>query len=238
MLFLAGLLAAIRLPAQRIAISKQTYYPFLVDLPAAEVLDNKPPVVLFLHGRSLSGGKLERVQRYGLMYSMDLGKVSLPAVVVAPHSQGGWNPDKLLEVIDYVVENYCADPERVYVCGMSMGGYGTLDLAGKYPDRIAAAVAICGGGAAQYACGLSKIPIWLQHGTSDRIVPASESKKIAGAIRACNTSANLTLTLIDGGTHGSVERIFHQYDIYNWMFRHKKQNGEALLNDGATALGL
>ncbi len=215
--------------AQRIAVSKQTSYPFLVDLPQPEILDQKPPIVLFLHGRSLSGGDLNRVQRYGLMYSMDLGRVSLPAVVVAPHSQGGWNPDKLIEVIDFVVENYFADPDRVYVCGMSMGGYGTLDLAGKYPDRIAAAVAICGGGSEKYACGLSRVPLWIQHGTQDRIVPMTESKKIARAIKACDDSANLTLTLVDGGTHGSVERIFHNYEIYNWMFQHKKQAGITLV---------
>jgi predicted peptidase len=225
------------LGAQRLAITKQTSYPFLIDLPAPDVLDNKPPIVLFLHGRSLSGGDLKRVERYGLLYSMNLGRVSLPAIVVAPHSRGGWNPDKLIEIIDFVVENYCADPDRVYVCGMSMGGYGTLDLAGKYPDRIAAAVAICGGGSEKYACGLSKVPLWIQHGTRDYIVPMSESKKIAKAVKACDESADLTLTLIDGGSHGSVERLFHQYDIYNWMFRYKKQSGIVSVDEEFQQLG-
>lgn len=223
--------------AQRIAVTRQTSYPFLVDLPSPEILNNKPPVVLFLHGRSLSGGALTRVQRYGLMYSMDLGRVSLPAIVVAPHSQGGWNPDKLIEVIDFVVENYCADPDRVYVCGMSMGGYGTLDLAGKYPDRIAAAVAICGGGTEKYACGLTKVPLWIQHGTKDQIVPMSESRKIAQAIKSCDETANLTLTLIEGGSHGSVERLFHKYEMYNWMFQHRKQAGIVLVDREFQELG-
>lgn len=211
--------------AQRIAITQKTAYPFLVDLPPADISDAKPPVVLFLHGKSLSGGDLSRVQRYGVLYSMDKGHVSLPAIVVAPHSRGGWNPDKLVEVIDFVVEHYCADPDRVYVCGMSMGAYGTLDLAGKYPDRIAAAVAICGGGTEKYACGLSKVPLWIQHGTRDFVVPMAESKKIFNAVKLCDDTANATLTLIEGGNHGSVERLFHQYAMYNWMFRHKKQSG-------------
>ncbi len=222
--------------AQRIAITQKTSYPFMIDLPGPEILENKPPVVLFLHGRSLSGGDLKRVQRYGLMYSMDLGRISLPAIVVAPHSNGGWNPDKLIEVIDFVIENYCADPDRVYVCGMSMGGYGTLDLAGKYPDRIAAAVAICGGGSEKYACGLTRVPLWIQHGTGDRIVPASESRKIARAVKSCDDSANVTLTLLEGATHGSVERLFHQYDMYDWMFRHRKQAGITLLDRGHRSL--
>ena len=211
--------------AQRIAVTEKTSYPFMIDLPESKILENSPPVVLFLHGRSLSGGNLERVQRYGLLYSMDLGKISLPAIVVAPHSNGGWNPDKVIEVIDFVIANYCADPERVYVCGMSMGGYGTLDVAGKYPERIAAAVAICGGGSEKYACGLARVPLWIQHGTGDRIVPMTESKKIARAIKSCDESANVTLTLIKGGTHGSVERLFHHYEMYDWMLRHRKQAG-------------
>jgi predicted peptidase len=231
------LLSIGNLSAQRIAVTKQTSYPFLIDLPSPEILEQKPPVVVFLHGRSLSGGDLSRVQRYGLLYSMDLGRISLPAIVVAPHSRGGWNPDKLIEVIDFVVENYCADPDRVYVCGMSMGAYGTLDLAGKYPDRIAAAVAICGGGSERYACGLTRVPVWIQHGTGDRIVPASESKKIAGAIKSCDDSADVILTLIDGGTHGSVERLFHQYDMYNWMFRFRKQAGITLADSESPLSG-
>jgi predicted peptidase len=208
--------------AERIAIKDKTQYPFMLQLPSMEVRASKPPLVVFLHGRSLSGTDLNRVERYGVLYSIDRGKTDLPAIVVAPQSKGGWNPDKVLEIIDYVIENYDADPQRVYVCGMSMGAYGTMDVAGKYPDRIAAAVAICGGGSPKYACNLTKVPLWVQHGTNDRAVPASESKKIVNAIKACSEEANVTLTLINGGTHGSVERLFHQKDIYEWMFNFSK----------------
>ena len=105
---------------------------------------------------------------------------------------------------------------------MSMGGYGTLHVAGKYPDRIAAAVAICGGGNIKDACNLTKVPLWIQHGSADRAVPASESKKIYNAIMKCNNQADAKLTIIKGGTHGSVERLFHQDAIYDWMMQHSK----------------
>lgn len=219
---LSFLIAVPSLHAERIAVRKQTQYPFLLDLPSPEILSNKPPIVVFLHGRSLSGTDLNRVKRYGVLYSMDKGKTELPAIVVAPQSRGGWNPDKVMEVIDYVIEKYNADASRVYVCGMSMGAYGTMDVAGKYPERIAAAVAICGGGSAQYACNLGTVPLWIQHGNKDRAVPMSESKKIAKAVLACNENADLTLTIIPGGTHGSVERLFHQEDIYSWMFKYRR----------------
>src|SRR5690606_8120249 len=105
----------------RIAVRDQTYYPFMLNLPSPEILAGKPPVVVFLHGRSLSGTDLNRVQRYGVLYSMDKSKTDLPAIVVAPQSRGGWNPDKVMEVIDYVIQKYQADSSRIYVCGMSMG---------------------------------------------------------------------------------------------------------------------
>ncbi|UIR57601.1 prolyl oligopeptidase family serine peptidase [Sphingobacterium sp. SRCM116780] len=207
--------------AQLKAIKGETSYPFLLNLPDNEKTD-KQPIVVFLHGRSLSGTNLDRVKRYGVLYAMDKGQ-EVPGIIIAPQSKGGWDPDKVMEIVDYVIKNYNADPDRVYVCGMSMGGYGTMDVAGKYPDRIAAAVAICGGGNVKYADNLAQVPLWLQHGNRDRAVPMSESKKIVKAIKKSDPEADVTLTIIPGGTHGSVERLFHHDDIYNWLFKHNRK---------------
>lgn len=203
-------------------IKNKTKYDFLLRTPSnyAENSD-KHPVIIFLHGKSLSGNNLERVKRYGVLAAIQKGN-EIPAIVVAPQTNNGWNPDHIIEVIDYVLAHYNADPSRVYVCGMSMGGYGTMHVAGKFPDRIAAAVAICGGGSLADACNLTEVPIWIQHGSNDRAVPASESKKIYNAILKCDKSADATLTIIKGGTHGSVERLFHQDKIYDWMLSYRK----------------
>lgn len=210
--------------AETIPVLNKTKYNFLVKLPSDySETGEKQPIVIFLHGRSLSGTNLERVKRYGVLYAAKRGK-EIPAIVVAPQTNNGWNPDHVMEVLDYVLQEYNGDPSRVYVCGMSMGGYGTMDVAGKYPERIAAAVAICGGGTLSYACNLSKVPLWIQHGNKDRAVPASESKKIYNAIKNCNANADATLTIIPGGTHGSVESLFHQDKIYDWMFSYRKQD--------------
>lgn len=207
-----------------IPVKNKTKYNFLIDLPADYHNEEgkKHAVLVFLHGRSLSGTDLERVKRYGVLYAKNRGK-EIPAIVVAPQTNNGWDPDNVMEVIDYVLENYDTDSTRVYVCGMSMGGYGTMDVAGKYPDRIAAAVAICGGGTLSYACNLTKVPLWIQHGNKDRAVPLSESKKIYNAIKSCDKDSETTLTIIPGGTHGSVERLFHQDEIYDWMFSYKRE---------------
>lgn len=208
--------------AQLKAVEGETAYPFLLNLPEGEEQLEKQPILVFLHGRSLSGTNLDRVKRYGVLYAMNKGQ-EVPGIIIAPQSTGGWDPDKVIEIVDYVIEHYNADPDRVYICGMSMGGYGTMDVAGKYPDRIAAAVAICGGGSVKYADNLAQVPLWVQHGNRDRAVPMSESKKIVNAIKKADPEADVTLTIIPGGTHGSVERLFHRDEMYEWLFKHNRK---------------
>lgn len=208
--------------AESIPVKNKTTYNFMIDLPSNYSAEGeKQAVIVFLHGRSLSGTNLERVKRYGVLYAKNRGR-EIPAIIVAPQTKNGWEPTSVMEVVDYVMANYNADSTRVYICGMSMGAYGTMDVAGKFPDRIAAAVAICGGGTISNACNLTKVPIWIQHGNKDRAVPMSESKKIYEAIKDCKQDADVTLTIIKGGTHGSVERLFHQDEIYEWLFSYKK----------------
>lgn len=204
--------------AQLQAVRKKSSYSYWVNTPSSSnVKPEKLPILVFLHGRSLSGSDINRVKRYGVLRAMEKGR-SIDAIVVAPQTANGWDADKVMHLVDEVLENYGGDRNRVYVCGMSMGAYGTMDVAGKYPDRIAAAVAICGGGTSGLACGLTQVPLWIQHGNSDRIVPLSESQKIYNAIKKCNPEADATLTVVPGGTHGSVENLFHQDAIYDWMF--------------------
>lgn len=217
-----SLLAYHWLVGQQVAIKNQTSYNFLVDTGKYNP-DEKSPLLIFLHGRSLSGNDLNRVKRYGVLYAKNRG-VDIPSsLIVAPQTTRGWDPDKVKEVLDYMISNYNVDESRVYVCGMSMGGYGTMDFVGKYPESVAAAVAICGGGTPKYAGNLAKVPVWLQHGSADKAVPSSESKKIYKAIKDADPTADATLTIISGGTHGSVERLFHRDEMYQWMFRYKKE---------------
>lgn len=202
------------------SVDKKSGYSYWVYTPANITdEDTKLPVLIFLHGRSLSGSDLNRVKRYGVLRAMERGR-ELQAIVVAPQTSNGWNADHVMEMVDEVLAAHDADSSRIYVCGMSMGGYGTMDVAGKYPDRIAAAVAICGGGTMSLACDLGKVPLWIYHGSNDRVVPPSESKKIYNAIKKCNPDADAKLTIVSGGTHGSVERLFHNDEIYDWMFQY------------------
>jgi len=203
-------------------IKNKTTYPFWINVPEKESTE-KQPILIFLHGKSLSGTDLNRVRRYGVLRAMDKGR-KIPAIVVAPQvAKGNWNPDKVLEVLEYVKKNYNVDESRIYVCGMSLGGYGTLHFAGKYADKITAAVAICGGGNVKDGCKLATIPLWIQHGDVDYIVPMSESKKVVDAIKKCDEKADVTLTIIKGGNHGNVERLFHEDAMYDWLFKQKRE---------------
>ncbi|MES2544426.1 MAG: dienelactone hydrolase family protein [Bacteroidota bacterium] len=208
--------------AQLKTVIGQTDYPFWINIPEGFSENEKLPILIFLHGKSLSGTDINKVRRYGVLRAMDKGR-KIPAIVIAPQlASGPWNPDKVLEILNYVQKKYKTDLSRVYVCGMSLGSYGTMAFAGKYPERIAAAVSICGGGIEKDACKLGTLPLWIQHGDRDFIVPITESKKIVKAILNCNPKADVTFTVIPGGNHGTVEHLFREDAIYDWMFKHVK----------------
>ena len=130
------------------------------------------PVVIFLHGASLCSRNLNRSRRYGPLDAIVKGR-EIPALVIVPQNPGGaWNPKKINDVLEWTLKNYPADSTRVYVLGMSLGGYGTLDFAGTYPDKVAAAMALCGGATLKDLQGLGKLPLWILHGTADKAVSA------------------------------------------------------------------
>ena len=203
-------------------VKNKTTYPFWIHVPIVEN-EVKQPLLLFLHGKSLSGTDLKKVKHYGVLRAMEKGR-KIPAIVVAPQlASGSWNPDKVLELIEYLKLHYPIDTQRIYVCGMSLGAYGTLHFAGKYPEKLTAAVAICGDGNEKDSCKLATIPLWIQHGDADYIVPLKESQKMYDTIKKCEPNADVTFTVIKGGNHGSVERLFHEDALYDWLFSQIKK---------------
>lgn len=181
-------------------------------------MKTKPPVLIFLHGKSLSGTDLNRVKKYGVIHEIEKGR-KIDAIVVAPQvPSGSWNPDKIYEVLQYIQKTYQTDTNRVYVCGMSLGGYGTMHFVGKYASKITAAVALCGGGNIKDASNMSSIPMWIQHGDRDEAVPVQRSREIVEAIKKVNNGKNLIYTEIPGANHGALERIFRGDEMYNWLF--------------------
>ena len=223
LLFFCSLFALNSTIAQLTTVLDKADYPFWMNLPEDTILKNNPPILIFLHGRSLSGNNLETVKRYEIIHEIEKGR-NIPAIVIAPQVPMGksWEPEKLLNVLKYVQSQYKTDTNRVYVAGMSLGGYGTLYFAGAYPEIVTAGVALCGGGKISDGCSLAKVPLWIQHGNKDTAVPISESDKIVKAIKTCKGGALLKYTIHQGASHGALERVFRTDEMYNWLFQFDK----------------
>ncbi len=183
---------------------------------------NNKPVVIFLHGASLCGSNLERVRRYGTIDAIEKGR-ELDAYVIAPQNPGGaWNPQRVMSILDYICETHKnIDKDRIYVIGMSLGGYGTIDLVATYPDRIAAAIAMCGGGTVSDYKGLNEVPLWIVHGTADRAVKISESDKVVSKMKSFSgDTPRLIYNRIPGMNHSQPARMFYLKESYDWLFSH------------------
>jgi hypothetical protein len=146
----------------------------------------------------------------------------IDAVIIAPQNPGGaWDPKRINNVVDWVFDHYSGDTNRFYVIGMSLGGYGTIDYSAVYFHRIAAAMALCGGGNPKSYCGLNDLPLWILHGTADRAVPVSQSEKVINAMSKCGDSPRLRFTKLPGVSHGGLARAFYITETYDWLFRHR-----------------
>lgn len=196
------------------------------------------PIFIFLHGASLCGNDLSKVRRYGTIDAIERGR-NLDAYVIAPQNPGGaWSPSKIMKIVDHTIEHYNADPSRVYVLGMSLGGYGTIDLAAAYPDRIAAAMAFCGGGTSKNLADLNKLPLWIIHGTADNAVGISESDKVVSAMRADNPSTpRLIYDRVPGMNHSQPARFFYLPQTYQWLLKHSLNDKDRPISPRFDILG-
>ena len=190
------------------------------------------PVVIFLHGASLCGRDINRSRRYGPLDAIVRGR-EIPALVIVPQNPGGsWNPKKINDVLEWTRQHYACDSTRIYVLGMSLGGYGTMDFAGTYPEKVAAALAMCGGSTLRDVQPLGQVPLWIIHGTADRAVNIKESKKVVNALEAAHNDSRLRYDWWQGANHGAPARVFYLKKTYQWLFSHCiKDEGRPIRRD-------
>lgn len=182
------------------------------------------PLVLFLHGRGESYGPLSLVAKWGPPKFAARGD-DLPFILISPQcpGDGRWSDEtrqaQLGKLLDKISDEFKVDSTRVYLTGLSMGGYGSWTMAANHPDRFAAVVPVCGGGDPTQAEVLKSIPIWVFHGDQDRAVPFQKSVDMVEAIRQAGGS-NIRFTSLEHVGHNCWSSTYAMPELYQWMLRH------------------
>lgn len=194
---------------------------YLEYLPADYGADpGRPwPLILFLHGAEERGDDLSVVTREALPRLLDEG-LELPFVVVAPQCPAGmyWEPDLVGELVDHVAAVRRVDRTRLYLTGISMGGFGTWATAIEYPDFFAAIIPICGGGDPERVCAIAHVPVWTFHGDSDLTVPPARTIQMVRALERCG--GKVLFTLYPNTGHDAWTATCRKPAVYEWLLQH------------------
>lgn len=233
-LSIATILATHAQPGKMAAMSNKVSngYDFWLYAPQAyfDQPNEKFPVVIYLHGAKLCGRGLRPFHKYLTLDAIAKGR-NIETMVIAPQNPGGgWKPERLNNVLEWVVKNYNVDTTRIYVVGMSLGGYGAMDFVGTYPHKIAAAMALCGGCTLKDVQGLGELPFWILHGTADRAVTIAQSKKVTNALQEQGNDKLLRFDWLPGANHGRLARIFYLEQTYQWLFSHTLNDNPRQVN--------
>lgn len=188
------------------------------------------PLLIFLHGSGERGTNVQRVAVHGPLKEVRQGR-KLPFIIVAPQCPAGqrWQTDSLNAFLDHVLDEYRVDPDRVYLTGLSMGGYGTWSWGVTRPDRFAAIAPICGGADVldivlakmDRKKALQSLPVWAFHGAKDSVVPVDESQRAVDLLRE-NGVKNVKLTIYPEADHDSWTETYRNPKFYEWLLEQER----------------
>jgi predicted peptidase len=229
---------------KKVTLEKKTYTDakgktLLYRLMTPESVDatQKYPLVVFLHGAGERGADNEKQLIHGIKdFSSAEHRKKYPCFLIAPQCPekekwGDWTvkeglpkqptePGRLvMELIDALVKEQPIDTKRIYLTGLSMGGFGTWDLISRYPDKFAAAVPICGGGDPKQGEKIAKIPIWVFHGAKDGAVKVERSRDMVEAIKKAGGKPKYTEYPNEG--HASWVPAYKDEEMFKWLFEQK-----------------
>jgi predicted peptidase len=192
----------------------------------------KWPLILFLHGSGERGDSpedLELVKKYGPPGMVETD-VDFPFIVLSPQcpSDSSWRyrAEDLEALLDEVVNAYRVDKRRIYVTGLSMGGYASWNLALRDPDRYAAIVPIAGGyihrsdAVPDSICDLKELPVWAFHGAMDELVSPRQSEILVDALLACG--GDVQFTLYPTAPHDSWTKTYENPELYSWLLSNRR----------------
>ncbi len=199
-------------------------FPYIAYIP--ENIGANPALIFQLHGAGERGNgcaDLDKVLVHG--FSKIANDHNLKdSILIMPQCPIGsfWvaKIESLKKFIETMIQEYSADRHRIYLCGLSMGGFGTWYTAMAYPDMFAAIAPCCGGGMAWNADVLT-MPIWTFHGIEDPIVSVNQTLEMIHALEGKNPS--LKYDLYEGVSHNSWEKAFSE-ELLDWLLHQKKQS--------------
>jgi predicted peptidase len=201
---------------------KKATVHYLLSVPETYNKSDKHPLMIFLHGRGERGNNLDRVMKHGPP-KLVRKKNATGFIIVSPQCPKTeyWKIEKLSQLLDHILATTKADPKRVYLTGLSMGGFGTWHWGAKEPQRFAAAIPICGGGDPKTARQLINLPIWAFHGDKDKTVSLTKSQAMVNAIKTAG-GTKVKLTIYPGIGHNSWTKTYNNPEIYKWLLKHRR----------------
>jgi len=181
------------------------------------------PLVIFLHGRGAGGRDNEKhLGSSAKSFASQENYAKRPCLILVPQCPDdkiGWlgtTQDDLLKLIKLAAESLPVDRTRIYLTGLSMGGFGTWFALAREPELFAAALPVCGGGDPGKAQTICKIPIWAFHGADDNVVPPSFSQKMVEALK--KVDGNIKYTELPGVKHNAWDTVYADAAVHEWLF--------------------
>ena len=213
-------------------ITKTAALDYLLFLPEGYEAggEKKWPLMLFLHGAGERGTNVAKVAVHGPAKLVKTKK-DFPFILVSPQcpDERSWNDDELLALLDSVIAKHNVDTTRIYLTGLSMGGYGSWSLGTRYPERFAAIAPICGGGdqlpilltSKNNKAALRTMGVWAFHGGKDSVVALEESQHMTNALMRAGCK-DVKLTVYPEAGHDSWTQAYNEPEIWNWFLAHRR----------------
>lgn len=199
-------------------------YPYLIYLPTdyKAYPYQKWPVIIYLHGASLRGNDTSLLKKYGLPDLIQRGE-DFDFIIASPQCPAGktWiNDDWFLPFFNEIHAQYRMDTNRVYVTGMSMGGFGTWYLGAEYNKHFAAIAPLCGGGDPDDAEKYRNVAVYAVHGTNDKVIPLQRSQEMVNALKKDNQQVKFTK--LKGKGH-AIHGFYEKKELYKWFLKHERE---------------
>lgn len=219
-------------------VTREIGCQYLISFPKSydAKCEKGSPLILFLHGAGERGEDVWRASIHGpSKYAAQ--NPDFPFILVTPlcPEEKVWSNEVLLELLNEVISKHNVDEKRIYLTGLSMGGYGTWSLGVPHAKRFAAIAPICGGGerieillVARGYSGPAKLndlrtlPVWAFHGAKDTVVPLSESERMLKALEEAKCE-NVKLTVYPEATHDSWTETYNNPALYKWFLKHRRE---------------